>query len=331
MPPYSEHLSTMLVSGWEIPAALTLPNPASQLDSAILLIPGSLFSDVNGDYPTWQSYPHVYAHLAHQLSALGHAVFRFAKLGPGTGSTPFDPALAATIRTWNGRLVIAAAMLDAMVRSLHERGLRRRRVIAAGHSEGSVVASRLATSEHGCALDGVVLLAGPSIGILGIMREQIGFGLEPEQIEDVRARLNRVIEHVRRDEPIPAQLGHGPGMGIGALISMPEEGRRYMRDVDATDPLELARAMPQPTLVVQGGNDGSVPTHHGEALRDALRARADGESRTSYLFVPDVTHMFKVVPPGVTGPEAFGYPGETDPRVTAGIDGWIRGMKDRVG
>lgn len=113
-------------------------------------------------------------------------------------------------------------------------------------------------------------------------------------------------------------------MGVGALISMPDEGRRYMRDVDATDPLELARHMRQPALVVQGGNDGSVPPHHGEALRDALRSRPDGETRTQYLFVPDVTHMFKVVPPDVTGPAAFGYPGETDPRVTDGVDAWIR-------
>jgi pimeloyl-ACP methyl ester carboxylesterase len=325
MPPYSEHLSPLRVSGWEIPTALTLPTPLEQnVESAVILIPGSLFSDVNGDYPTWNSFPHVYAHLAHKLSALGHAVFRFAKLGPGTGSVPVDADLAATTRTWEGRLIIASAMLDAMRRALDEQGISPRRVIAAGHSEGSVVASRLAVSAHGESLDGVVLLAGPSVGILGIMREQIGFGLEPEQIDEVRARLDRVIEHVRRGEPVPAELGRGPGMGIGALISMPDEGRRYMRDVDASDPLELARGMTQRTLVVQGGNDGSVPAHHGEALRDALRSRAGGESNTSYLFVPDVTHMFKVVPPDVTGPDAFGYPGETDPRVTDGIDEWIR-------
>jgi len=309
MPPYSEHLSSLRVSGWEIPTALTLPTPLEQnVESAVILIPGSLFSDVNGDYPTWNSFPHVYAHLAHKLSALGHAVFRFAKLGPGTGSVPVDAELAATTRTWEGRLIIASAMLDAMRRALDEQGISPRRVIAAGHSEGSVVASRLAVSAHGESLDGVVLLAGPSVGILGIMREQIGFGLE----------------HIRRGEPVPAELGRGPGMGIGALISMPDEGRRYMRDVDASDPLELARGMTQRTLVVQGGNDGSVPAHHGEALRDALRSRAGGESNTSYLFVPDVTHMLKVVPPDVTGPDAFGYPGETDPRVTDGIDEWIR-------
>jgi pimeloyl-ACP methyl ester carboxylesterase len=325
MPPYSEHLSSLRVSGWEIPTALTLPTPLEQdVESAVLLIPGSLFSDVNGDYPTWNSFPHVYAHLAHQLSALGHAVFRFAKLGPGTGSVSVDAELAAKIRTWDGRSIIASAMLDAMRGLLDDQDLHPRRVIVAGHSEGSVVASRLAASAHGDSLDGVVLLAGPSIGILGIMREQIGFGLEPGQIDEVRARLDSVIEHIRRGEPIPAELGKGPGMGIGALISMPDEGRRYMRDVDATDPLELARRMTQRTLVVQGGNDGSVPTHHGEALRDALRSRAGGPSKTSYLFVPDVTHMFKVVPPNVTGPDAFGYPGETDRRVTDGIDEWIR-------
>lgn len=110
---------------------------------------------------------------------------------------------------------------------------------------------------------------------------------------------------------------------------MPDEGRRYMRDVDATDPLELAARMSQPALVVQGGADTSVPTHHGEALRDALAARRHGQERTSYLFVREVTHMFKVVPPDVTGPAAFGYPGKTDPRVADGIDGWVRALPSR--
>ena len=327
---HTEQLSSLRVSGWEIPTAITLPaSHDRELESAILLIPGSLFSDVNGDYPTWNSFPHVYAHLAHALSACGHAVFRYAKLGPGTGSVPYDAALAATMRTWEGRFVIVSAMLGEMQRTLDERGVRFRRTIAAGHSEGSVVVSRLAVSERGRSLDGVVLLSGPSIGILGIMREQIATYVEPGQVEEVRARLDKVIGHIRRDEPIPPELREGPG--VGALSAMPDEGRRYMRDVDATDPLELARAMPQRTLVVQGGNDSSVPAHHGEVLRDAFRSRADGDSMTSYLFVPDVTHMFKVVPPEVAGMEAFGYPGETDRRVTDGIDQWIRNLSDRWG
>jgi uncharacterized protein len=66
--------STVRVPGWEIPAALTLPTTLRDgeiVPSAILLVPGSLFSDVNGDYPSWNVYPHVYAHLARHLSARG--------------------------------------------------------------------------------------------------------------------------------------------------------------------------------------------------------------------------------------------------------------------
>ncbi|HSQ31170.1 MAG TPA: alpha/beta fold hydrolase [Gemmatimonadaceae bacterium] len=324
---YVETAGTIRVPGWEIPAALTVPSslePGESLPSAILLVPGSLFSDVNGDYPSWNVFPHVYAHLARQLTARGHAVLRFAKLGPGTGSVPTDPEVAATIRTWDGRVTIAGAALDFMRVMLAERGLQTARTVVAGHSEGSIVASRLAVSVRAAELDGIVLLAGPSVGILGIMREQVAFGLAPGEIDDVRARLDRVIEYVRRGEVVPAELGEGPGMGIRALISMPEEGRRYMREVDATDPIDLARCMTQAVLVVQGGNDSSVPPHHGEALRDALCSRPDGGTRTSYEFVPDVTHMFKVVPATLSGPEAFGYPGETDPRVADGIDHWVR-------
>jgi hypothetical protein len=319
------------VSGWEIPAALTLPvaHDDADLPSAILLVPGSLFSDVNGDYPTWNSFPHVYAHLAHQLAALGHAVYRFAKLGPGTGSVAVDADAAAKIRTWDGRVVIATAALDAMRRLLASRNVRVARTVAAGHSEGSVVVSRLAVSKRAEGLDGVVLLAGPSIGILGIMREQIGAMTPPDQRDDALRDLDVAIDCVRRGEPVPAELATGSPTGVGALASMPDEGRRYMRDVDATDPTELATRMRQPTLVVQGGNDGSVPRHHGEALRDALLSRPKGASITEYLFVPEVTHMFKLVPPGVTGPELFGYPGETDVRVAAGIDRWIRGTQAR--
>jgi alpha-beta hydrolase superfamily lysophospholipase len=324
---YIESAHTLTVPGWEIPAALTLPvrRPHdAELASAILLVPGSLFSDVNGDYPTWSSFPHVYAHLAHQLAARGHAVYRFAKLGPGTGSVAVDAGAAAKIRTWEGRLAIATAALDAMRRELETQNVRVARTIVAGHSEGAVVASRLAVSERAGELDGIVLLAGPSLGILGIMREQIGVMTPPQDRDDAIRRLDVAIDCIRRGQPIPAELATGSAMGVGALASMPDEGRRYMRDVDATDPKELASRMTQPTLVVQGGNDGSVPAHHGEALRDILLSRNGGEARTNYLFVPDVTHMFKVVPAGLSGPDAFGYPGDTDPRVTDGVDRWIR-------
>ena len=324
---YVEHPCTLATHGWNIPAALTLP-ASGDVASAILLIPGSLYSDVNGDYPSWNSFPHVYAHLARQLSAHGHAVYRFAKLGPGTGSVATDPDVSPTVRDWGGRLRIATAALDAMRQELEARDVHVDRVIGAGHSEGSVVVSQLATSDRGSELDGVVLLAGPSVGLLGIMREQVGVMTPPNEIAEATRRLDEVIAYIRRGEPVPAEFAAGPPSGATALATMPDEGRRYMRETDATDPTALAAVMRQSVLVVQGGADSSVPTHHGERLRDALLAR-NGEATTEYLFVPEVSHMFKVVPPEVTGPAAFGYPGQIDPRVPAGIDRWVRTITAR--
>src|ERR1051326_9570169 len=133
---------TLTIPGLEVPAALTLPDGA--VAAAVLLVPGSLFSDVDGNYPTWQSFPRVYAHLAEGLTRRGLAVLRFAKLGPGTGSVQTDPALAATSRTWAGRARTARAALALLRSELAARGLEPPRTVLAGHSEGSVVVSVLA-------------------------------------------------------------------------------------------------------------------------------------------------------------------------------------------
>ena len=110
-------------------------------------------------------------------------MYRFAKLGPGTGSVATNAEQSAAVRTWDGRLVIAAVALEAMRRELAARHLHAGRTIGAGHSEGAVVISRLALTGAGRRLDGVVLLAGPSAGILSIMREQAAIGTPPEELE----------------------------------------------------------------------------------------------------------------------------------------------------
>jgi uncharacterized protein len=311
---------TLRVSGWSVPAALTLPLSASDyVTSAILLIPGSLFCDVDGDFPAWGSYPHVYAHLARQLSARGHAVYRFAKLGPGTGSIAEDPDPAATVRDWDGRVTIARAALVALVVALAEAHIVADRIVVAGHSEGSVVASRLLAE---CASDsadvaGLVLLSGPSIGILGIMREQLPLFTAPDQLNEAVANLNEAIELIMRGEPIPPELGARPG--VQGLYGTGPVGWSYLSDCERTNPAEVASRVRQPTLVVQGGRDMSVGAHHA----DALVAARDGQATRKLVF-PELSHMYKEVPAGSDASADFGYPGETDLRVADGIDEWIR-------
>ena len=312
-----ERRLTLAVSGWEIPAALTLPASGAPA-SAILLIPGSLFSDVNGDYPAWNLRPHVYAHLARQLSTRGHAVYRYAKMGPGTGSVAVNQAESERVKSWPGRVVVARAALAAMRAALADSGGAAMLTVLAGHSEGAVVASLLATGPDVAPLDGVALLSGPSLGILGIMREQVGAFLPPgTDLDAARADFDAGAAFVRRGEAIPPELESRPS--LRGLVGVGRAGQAYLAACDASDPCAAAARIAAPVLIVQGGRDGSVPPHHAERLRAARGGRP-----TESLFVPELTHMYKVVPEGVSGMEAFGLEGETDARVTDGIDAWIR-------
>lgn len=305
---------TLKVPGYDIPAALTLPQATGT--GAVLLVPGSLFCDVDGNFPTWNSFPRVYGHLAEGLSRRGLAVLRFAKLGPGTGSVETDPVAAPGLRTWAGRAEIARRALALLRSELASRALPARPLVLAGHSEGSVVVSVLA--RDGVDVDGVVLLSGPSVGILQIMIEQTRAmpGVAPDQVRV----LEDVVDAIRRDVPLGAELkarASGP-FGAGALVKFPPDALRYMRDVDATDPIAAIANYPKPVLIVQGGADEGVRPHHAEALR-----RGRGSRPTEYAFFPELQHMYKHVPANVPPQENFGYPGPTDPRVDETIARWV--------
>lgn len=304
---------TLNVPGCTIPAMLSLP--AGRAPTAgVLLVPGSLYSDVNGDYPAWNVFPHVYAHLARQLADRGLAVYRFAKLGPGTGSKVTDPEAAADIRTWPGRMRVARLALDAFRTALAEQKLSVPRLVLAGHSEGAVVVSVLA--RDGVEADGIVLLAAPALGILGVMREQVPAMRPPEDREAILVDLDRVIAAINAGQPIPQELRDREG--IGGLAAMPPEGLRYMRESEATDPAGAIAAYDGPVLIVHGTADTNLGVHHPERLR-----MVRGNRPTELRLLAGVSHMLKRLPAGVTGPDAFGFPGETDPAVADAIAAWV--------
>lgn len=308
---------TLEAGGYAIPAALTLPE--GKPTGSVLLIPGSLFVNVDGDFPSWNIYPRVYAWLAEQMSERGLAVLRFAKIGPGTGSELLDAEAAKQITNWRRRMVIANAALDRLRAELAARDLSTGKVVLAGHSEGSVVASVIAA--EGAVVDGVVLLSGPSVGILSIMREQHIAMSPPGAGPEGLAILDEVIGHIVRQEPIPAELAErakGP-TGAGALAGFDEASRNYMRDVELTDPVATIARYDGPVLLVSAGLDTSVPPHHLAAL-----AAGRAGKPTDSVHFPELQHMYKPVPPGTPPMAAFGLAGPTDPRVAEAVDRWVQ-------
>ena len=86
---YREEHFLLEAEGYQLPAALTLPE-GQAVRWAVVLIPGSMGNDVDGNYPEMHMNPHLYADLGRQLAGRGHAVLRYAKHGSGTGSIVVD-------------------------------------------------------------------------------------------------------------------------------------------------------------------------------------------------------------------------------------------------
>jgi fermentation-respiration switch protein FrsA (DUF1100 family) len=314
-PEYTETPLTLEVDGLRFPAVLTVP-AAGDPASAVLLIPGSLFSDVDGDYPSWNLRPHVYADLARQLAARGHAVLRYAKPGPGTGTVTVDAERAQAHIHFANRVVVARAALKALRDGLGEKASKIRVWIAAGHSEGAVVASLLAPQEP--SLAGVVSLSGPSTGLLSIMRDQVAAmpgGGDLTVYDDALA-------HIRRGEPLPPEAAKHPQTAM--LATMDPRNLSYIREVDEVDPARALAAVSLPVLLVQGGRDGSVPGKHAHRLLEARGARP-----TQVALFDDLQHFYKHVEPGLDPQAAFGLTAPTDPRVAEAIDRWVRALPGR--
>ncbi|WP_229205963.1 S9 family peptidase [Duganella sp. Leaf126] len=243
-------------------------------------MPGSLFSDVDGNYPTMNMRPHAYADLARQLCARGFAVLRMAKIGPGTGSRTVDAALAATHTEFLTRVDVAAAGLTLLRSSLDTRP-----VVVAGHSEGAVVASLLAAGAEPAAIDGVVSLSGPALTIFGIMRAQIAAMAPPDAPPDL-ALFDRSVAAIRTGQTLPAEAADDPGTAM--LAAMPAAAHAYLRSADRVDPVVALASVRQPVLIVQGGRDASVPVHHADALRAARMTLP-----TQVALFPALNHFYK--------------------------------------
>src|SRR5690349_12835723 len=193
-PPYVEERLALDSGGWRIPAVLTSPRDGKPV-SAVLLVPGSLFLDADGNMPFMNIYPHAYADLARQLAGQGHAVLRFAKRGPGTGSEKVDEEAAARHRGFRSHVDIARGALDALLARVDAPA------VLAGHSEGAVVATLL-DAEDG-RVRGVVTLSGPATGIFAIMREQLPLP-EGSPLE-AYATFDRVVADVRAGREVSAE------------------------------------------------------------------------------------------------------------------------------
>ncbi len=312
-PAIADQRFSLLIDGVEIPAAFTTP-PKPRL--ALLLIPGSLNSDVDGNFAPMfpgqpASTPHMYKDLAEQLGALGVAVLRFSKRGPGTGEVVRDKELArASYQQFGQRVRVADAFLGELRRRMPEAP-----ITIAGHSEGSVVATLLAQRKPDL-VSKLILLSGPAKPLLKLMIWQQFLNGAAGQ-----AAYNEAMgwaEDYAAARPVPTDVAHNPLAGMLGFFSQPNYAV-YLRSLEQVDPVEELAKTTQPVLIVQGGRDTSVLPANADLL---LAARPD--ARVARL--SELQHFYKPAAEGLSPMESFMLDGPSDAAVAATVADWAGGV-----
>jgi pimeloyl-ACP methyl ester carboxylesterase len=329
---YREERLLLETEGTQFPAALTLPEE-QEVRWSIVIVPGSLANDVDGNYPSASMNPHMYADLGRQLAQRGHAVLRYAKLGPDAGAVVVDEKKAAEHRIFPRQQYIAAEAC----KKIRELVPRAKGLAIAGHSEGSVHGLVLAQRRDND-IDAFISLSGPAYRYIDLFIH-MARKLSKEQGEIIdfgsfkvnAANYIRAFELMREGKPLTDEIKADPTMEFfvkswDSQSPQAEQSRQYMRDYDAIDPCEEIVHVPCPVLIVQGGLDQSgVIADNGERLYQARYAAQP--DATAKAFFPDLQHFYKRAKPEMTSHESMMLDGETDERVSDALSEWLDSLK----
>ena len=234
---------TIRSAGLELGGTLTVPRAAAGKVPVVVIIAGSGPTDRNGN-SLMGIRPNSYAQLAWRLAERGIASLRYDKR-----------VLAATKGTVDiSKLTLEdfAADARAAAESL-ARGGRFSRVLLLGHSEGSALA--LIAARGGPPVAGVISVSGLGRPLPLVLREQLARQFDSATL----VRYDTAMGQYLRGEPprdVPPAL---------TMLFVPIN-QHFMKSLMSFDPPGAIRAVRQPTLIVQGGQDLQVTVADAEQL-----------------------------------------------------------------
>lgn len=318
-------------AGVRLAGSFTKPRGSGPFPAA-LLISGS--GAQNRDEEVFEHRPFLV--LADHLTRHGIAVLRLDDRGMG-GST--------------GSLALAdlddlVGDAGAAVRFLEARpDVDRARIGLIGHSEGGLVAPRVATETPGIAF--VLLLAGPGIPgdsllylqgatlmrVMGQPAELIAWNrrLQERLFEQVKAAPDSASLRQRLSGVITDALPLLPEAFVGQVTARSLEGQvgmmstRWFRSFVSYDPAPALRRLACPTLALTGGKDLQVPPRENlPAIGRALAAGGNRDFRTIEL--PGLNHLFQSAESGLPAE----YPALQETFAPAALDTITTWLEARV-
>ena len=255
--------------------------------------------------------------LAQGLASRGIAVLRYEKRTKAYGK---EMAAAGEVSVKDEVLDDALAAL-ALLRETP--GVDRRRLFVAGHSLGALLAPRIAVLDgavfHGPErLHGVVLLASPSRPMSEVVRDQAAWLAGPGASDAQRS----AAPAIRKEADALANLYAGrPDPLSGPILGA---SGSYWLDLEAQRPVDAARSLGRPILILQGERDYQVTMKDFAGWKKALLGRKDATLK-SYS---KLNHFF-VAGEGRSGPEEYQKPGHVAVEVVEDVAAFVRGASKK--
>lgn len=291
--------------GLVLQGSLVMPEKRGSLVPAVLLLPGSGPTDRDGNQPP-AIITDLLTQIANKLAEAGYASLRFDKR-----ATPSYARLWPTdVKEQNDFFCFESFVGDAKSALLYlqrQGGIDSRRLVVAGHSEGSIIASQVANELKGQvgSPKGLILMGAPGRTLDHLVREQVAASLKRGNVPEATAKtymdyVNLAIKKITEDGEIPPN----PPVGLGGLF--PPSAIRLLNSYFTLDPSKVVSGFEGSVLVVQGEKDIQVSLERDTSvLEKALKARTKGT--TEVFAVPSASHNLKEVKdenkePGMTGP-----------------------------
>ncbi|QDQ74709.1 alpha/beta fold hydrolase [Pseudoluteimonas lycopersici] len=282
-----------------LPGTLAMPNGDGPFP-AVVLVHGSGPQD--RDETIGANKP--FLDIARGLAAQGIAVLRYEKR---THARPQDFAsgdFGVDDETTNDAVLAVAALCKAP-------GIDPARVFVLGHSQGGMMAPRIAAKSGHVA--GLVLMAAPSRSLLDIVIEQnrrLAVLDDGKTSDAERDAINALVEQVRlvRDPKTDPATKSILGQPVG-----------YWRSVDALDPVKEAETDALPMLVLQGARDIQVV----DADWQNWKAAFHDDPKVTFKLYDELNHL-GIAGEGEGSLAEYGTPGHVDQRLIDDTAAWIK-------
>lgn len=320
---------------WQLPGVLTLPKGDGPFP-AVVLVHGSGPNDK--DETVGANKP--FKDLAWGLASKGVAVLRYEKRTREHQTKMAQLTASITVQQETVEDAVSAVLLltsDDLLRSAGLSEPKSRidpdRIFLLGHSLGGMLAPRIATAlgtgggpgssgqagvsvpgggPGSSSLAGVIMMAGNARSLPDLVEEQLNYlasvdgsisADEASQIASAKAACDKIRSgQIKENEVI-----------LGA-------GRAYWADLMDYDPVETAKTLDLPFLILQGERDYQVTMTDFGLWQDALGER--DESNVTFKSYPALNHLF-IAGTGKSLPAEYEVPGNVAKEVVDDIAAWI--------